>query len=234
MGQASLPAAGTEAHAANVGSIGVSPVRLLCRAVAAAYYTTAMRKLQILSVVATVIGLSLTGCRTDAPAQPKTESRSADAAPTAPSHPSSAAPAPRATPEHPAPAHAGRVLAERWPDGRPKLRYQLTRLPDGTEVKSGPEVAWFANGNVQFEGTYVNGLLEGVTTEYHESGQKWVETHFVHGLKDGPCLTWNTKGVLVREEHYAADKPVGTWKTWDQGGELESVQVRDTPETPTP
>jgi hypothetical protein len=114
-----------------------------------------------------------------------------------------------------------------WPDGKPRLRKQVLRQPDGTLLDHGIFMTWYANGQKEFEGVYVRGELEGVATSWHRNGQKWVEERHVHGRRHGARFSWDEKGVLRKEEHYVDDKPDGTWTAWDAQGRIKAQQHFD-------
>ena len=114
-----------------------------------------------------------------------------------------------------------------WPDGKPRLRKQVLRQPDGTLLDHGIYTTWYDNGQKEFEGVYARGQLDGVATSWHRNGQKWVEEPYRLGRRHGARFSWDDKGVLRKEEHFVDDKPDGTWTTWDAQGRIKSQQHFD-------
>jgi antitoxin component YwqK of YwqJK toxin-antitoxin module len=113
------------------------------------------------------------------------------------------------------------VVEEFWPDGKPRLRREVSRSPDGTLVNDGIYTRWYQNGLKEYQATYVCGELDGVETAWHQNGQKRTEQHYDHGLRQGVRRDWDEAGRLRREEYYFKDSPDGTWTIWKPDGSIE-------------
>lgn len=123
-----------------------------------------------------------------------------------------------------APAAKAEVVEEHWPNGVLRLRKEVLRGRDGTGVDHGTYTGWYDNGQVEYQGTFVQGKVDGVATRYHRNGQKAVEEHFAHGLREGPRYSWDESGILRKEEHFVDDQPDGTWTTWDAQAKIKAQQ----------
>ena len=53
---------------------------------------------------------------------------------------------------------------------------------------------WYENGQKRFEGTYKDGELDGKITQWYENGQKSVEATYKDGGHDGKYTEWNEDG----------------------------------------
>ena len=116
------------------------------------------------------------------------------------------------------------VVEEHWPNGKLRLRREVTRAPDDTLVDEGRYTRWYDNGQKEYEGVFVHGKPDGVATSWHCNGLKWIEEHYVQGQREGVRLDWDENGILRKEEHFSEDKPDGTWSTWDAKGKLKTQQ----------
>ncbi len=65
-------------------------------------------------------------------------------------------------------------------------------------IKDGLYTGWYESGQKEFEGTYKNGELDGFVTGWWSNGQKWYERTF----KDGELISvkkWNEDGNLIEK-----------------------------------
>jgi antitoxin component YwqK of YwqJK toxin-antitoxin module len=122
------------------------------------------------------------------------------------------------------PAAKTEVVEEHWPNGVLRFRKEVLRGRDKIVVDHGTYTGWYDNGQVEYQGTFVQGKVDGVATRYHRNGQKAVEEYFANGVREGPRYSWDENGVLRKEEHFADDQPDGTWTTWDAQGKIKSQQ----------
>lgn len=113
------------------------------------------------------------------------------------------------------------VVEEFWPDGRPKLRKEVTTLGSGSIVDHGLYVRWFDNGNKEYEATYRHGKLHGTERAWHRNGKLWSQNHYEDGLRHGTFLAWDEEGRKRKQEEYRYDKPHGEWVVWDKEGRVK-------------
>ncbi len=141
---------------------------------------------------------------------------------------------PPATTTAPADALVPEVVEELWPDGRPRVRREVLRQPDGSVVEHGLYQSWYANGRKEYEGRYVQGKVDGLHRRWHPNGRPATEEHFCLGLRQGPRWVWDERGLLRKQEHFLDDRPVGLWRTWNSKGELRSQHMFDARSTSQP
>jgi len=70
-----------------------------------------------------------------------------------------------------------------------------------THIKHGFFRKWFDNGQVEWEGEFVNGFIQGKVSSWYRNGQLHFAGNYDHGMQDGPCTYWNDDGTL----NYRAD-----------------------------
>jgi hypothetical protein len=112
------------------------------------------------------------------------------------------------------------VIEEFWPGGMLRLRREVLRSPEGTEVDHGKYTRWHTNGQKEYEATFVHGKKHGTATFWHENGRKWIEENYADGRKHGVRRIWDDTGKRRKEENFANGKPHGTWTTWRDNGEI--------------
>ncbi|MBE8725087.1 toxin-antitoxin system YwqK family antitoxin [Flavobacterium hungaricum] len=71
-------------------------------------------------------------------------------------------------------------------EGKPELEAV------GNRVKA---IYYYENGNVQQEGYYKDGKLDGVWVSYDVKGNKTVEGEYTEGLKTGKWMFYNEKNL---------------------------------------
>jgi YD repeat-containing protein len=113
------------------------------------------------------------------------------------------------------------VVREFWPDGQLRVEREVVRRPDGTLVNHGAYTSWLADGQKEYEGSYVRGQTDGVEYQWHDNGQLRSEQHYALGLRQGPRYDWDAQGRLRKEEHYADDLPDGQWTIWEGDGRIK-------------
>ncbi|TRX33487.1 membrane-binding protein [Flavobacterium sp. ZT3R18] len=82
--------------------------------------------------------------------------------------------------------------------------------PFGKKVKA---TYFYENGQVQQEGFFENGKLEGIWVSYNEAGDKISSGEYVNGVKNGKWFFW--KGNNLSEVDYSNNK-VSKVKNWRQ------------------
>ena len=94
----------------------------------------------------------------------------------------------------------------------------LVYHPDTKELYSGDVFKNYLGGKTQYEGSYKDGKQDGLYTEWHENGQKWIEATY----KDGELIeeTWYYEnGQKKREVSYKDGKEEGLWTEWHENGQ---------------
>lgn len=115
---------------------------------------------------------------------------------------------------------------------------------DNNSLYNGMYTESFSNGNIRMTMELKNGVADGQTLIYNESGKllesrsylegkfsgTWIsfnaegikvaEAHYLNNLKDGKWLIWDESGKLRYEMEYVAGQKKGVWKEWDGNGNL--------------
>jgi antitoxin component YwqK of YwqJK toxin-antitoxin module len=123
---------------------------------------------------------------------------------------------------------------EAWCEGSPDAYGNLRR--------HGPARAWYDDGALHVEETWVNGQREGPYLEYHRNGRKahqgdyrrddkvgtwtlWFEdggleerSDFLRNVPDGSFTAWYRNGKKRLEGRYCLGAQCGTWITFDDAG----------------
>lgn len=86
-------------------------------------------------------------------------------------------------------------------------------------IADGVWKTWYGNGNKRTEVPYINGLENGVTTVWSENGEKSREYESKDGKFHGSYFSWWRDGSK-EERHYENDLLNGFYKEWDEDGKL--------------
>ncbi len=84
---------------------------------------------------------------------------------------------------------------------------------------SGTLISRFLQGQIQSESHYVDGLTEGLCTNWRESGSKDNEGLYKQGKKEGLWTWWNAKGQQIIEKYYKNGLKHGLWNDWHANGQ---------------
>ncbi len=107
---------------------------------------------------------------------------------------------------------------------------------EGSVVKkktAGPFIQYYSNGMMKFQGTYINGLLEGrAKTFYYEKGNVFEDFVYKNGVENGPYVSYHPNGKVNLEGKYKDGKLDGYYKMTDDAGILaqEGQYVKGNPE----
>ena len=79
---------------------------------------------------------------------------------------------------------------------------------------------WHENGQKAIETSFKDGKANGLQTKWHENGQKREEINYKDGKWDGLWVVWYKNGQKKLEENYKNGKLVeGSAKYWNSKGE---------------
>ena len=92
---------------------------------------------------------------------------------------------------------------------------------------------WYANGQLEYEYTRVDGRYVGISRHWHDNGVLESETPHHLGFPHGVVRHWNRKGVLLGA--YELKMGFGISRTWNEDGSLvmESNRINEHAETGT-
>lgn len=94
--------------------------------------------------------------------------------------------------------------------------------------RHGPFLLFYPSGVKWVEATFVNNLLHGTATVWHENGQIRDEIPFVAGQWDGAYRAWHANGKKAIELTFERGKREGIRRKWnDSGTLLEEGLYRD-------
>ena len=81
-------------------------------------------------------------------------------------------------------------------------------------VKDGPFLSWDEAYRQTMESNFVDGNLSGVTRfiQWHDNGQKMVESHYLDKQMHGRYTQWSDQGNVILEGNYTRGKKQGTWR----------------------
>jgi antitoxin component YwqK of YwqJK toxin-antitoxin module len=82
-----------------------------------------------------------------------------------------------------------------YPDGIIRFRYTRYLSPDGTRwIRHGLFRAYWPDGSLASEGTYVDGAEHGLWVDMHPNGRLAARGHYEHGVEIGEWEFWKVDG----------------------------------------
>ena len=84
----------------------------------------------------------------------------------------------------------------------------------------GPSKGWYPNGNMKQVWNWKNGYKDGLQSYWFENGQLFYEGIFVDGLKEDKWTWWYEDGTKEMEKSYKNGRLDGLWRWWNETGEL--------------
>lgn len=93
-------------------------------------------------------------------------------------------------------------------------------------LMEGPLTAWWPDGTLRAEGTFLAGLAEFTWRFWHQNGQLAVECPYHQGQPHGFCAGWYDTGEKHSEGNYLMGMKVGLWSYWDEDG-VETTEEFD-------
>ena len=132
---------------------------------------------------------------------------------------------------------------------RPRLETTYRVYPGGRKIRHGPERAWYADGQLQWERDFLDGEPTGVWRSYYPDGTQESETWpgqdptgpaegeriaswwhpngrlssrgpIVYGARSGTWEFWHDNGALAGRGSYAANRREGLWTFWTRDGSV--------------
>ncbi len=95
-----------------------------------------------------------------------------------------------------------RQVMRKHPDGSP---YVVLYFKTSTQELVKEEV-FFANGKIQWTGTYKDEVEDGVWKYYYENGRLKSEQHYSKGKEDGVFTDYDLSGKMVKQSIYKGGK----------------------------
>jgi antitoxin component YwqK of YwqJK toxin-antitoxin module len=85
--------------------------------------------------------------------------------------------------------------------------------------KDGLQTYWYENGQLFYEGMFVDGRKEGKWTWWYKDGTKEMEKVHKKGKPDGLWRWWNESGELMKSGTYVEEKKQGMWNYYYDKGQ---------------
>ena len=79
----------------------------------------------------------------------------------------------------------------------------------------------YEDGELEFEGNYIDGKRNGLQKYWYENGQLHKEENYKDGKKNGLHKEWYKNGQLYDEENYIDGKSEGLHKRYYKNGQLK-------------
>jgi uncharacterized protein len=95
----------------------------------------------------------------------------------------------------------------------------LCERSDGT--REGPFATYFGNGQKATEGAYRGNELDGRFQAWYANGRLREQGTFLNGKKEGPWIEWYESGSKAKEGAYKEDEEYGLWKAWYANGQIK-------------
>ncbi|MBX3413943.1 MAG: hypothetical protein KF708_14730 [Pirellulales bacterium] len=90
----------------------------------------------------------------------------------------------------------------------------------GKDQRHGPWTSWYANGQVQLEGEFVNDIESGKFTWWYQNGQKSLEGFYKDGKQHGRWSWWHQNGQKSSQGDFLAGHQQGRWFWWQENGKV--------------
>lgn len=105
-----------------------------------------------------------------------------------------------------------------WKFYHPNGKLEQSGKYDAKGKLTGQWVWYYPSGEILREENYLNGLSDGLMTEYDEEGNIIAEGEYIEGLEEGPWIY--QYGDLREEGEYSYGYRNGYWKDYDTTGAL--------------
>jgi antitoxin component YwqK of YwqJK toxin-antitoxin module len=93
-----------------------------------------------------------------------------------------------------------RYVAASHPNGKPEVVVYMKGK--GEEAVKVMEKVYYANGQLEYVGHFLNGVENGEWTYYYENGTKKYIENWQNGVEHGIHLDFSPDGQVTRELHY--------------------------------
>lgn len=91
--------------------------------------------------------------------------------------------------------------------------------PGHDQPFNGKFISRYANGQIENEVHYKEGLADGLSTNWHLNGRKESEGIYKDGKKEGLWTWWNANGQQIIEKYYKNGIKHGLWIDWHENGQ---------------
>ena len=74
--------------------------------------------------------------------------------------------------------------------------------------------------NLEYEGSYKDGIREGLWKWWYENEQLSIEANYKNGKLEGLYRAWHNNGQLLLKTNYKSGEEIGVFKRWYESGQL--------------
>ena len=110
---------------------------------------------------------------------------------------------------------------------RKALMEKITYEDQKLEVRKGPYVQYYENGNVASEGNFDKGYPLGEWRFYYANKQLAEKLNYYWGKLNGEFVSFFENGAVKSRGRYVMDKKTGVFRTYHQNGQLLSEEYYD-------
>ncbi len=121
-------------------------------------------------------------------------------------------------------AAAPKVVEEKWPDGKIKVRREMGEDLHGRLVPHGMETRYDPDGVKLAETSYRLGDMDGPWREFYLNGKTKIEGNYRRGKKEGPEISYTDDGQKVKEVNYHDDQKQGKTIEWLAGHKISEAE----------
>jgi antitoxin component YwqK of YwqJK toxin-antitoxin module len=112
------------------------------------------------------------------------------------------------------------VVKKRYNTGEKEIVFLYTVIDEDT-LKVG-EKEFFQNGALHMERFWdTNGKKQGVWSAWYDNGNLWSQHTYVNDTIDGDYKTWHKNGQVFISGRYKMGKEIGTWNYYSKTGEID-------------
>ena len=85
-------------------------------------------------------------------------------------------------------------------------------------LRNGESLKFYDTGEILEKAGWINGKQEGNYILLYKNGQPFMQCKFSNNLRNGPCLSYYSNGKLEMEAEYKNNLRHGEWKFYDEDG----------------
>jgi antitoxin component YwqK of YwqJK toxin-antitoxin module len=106
------------------------------------------------------------------------------------------------------------------------LGFVMADAPSANELRPHSTVTKrFSNGRIRRVAEYHDGVLDGVTRGWYESGAPMYRYSYRDGAYEGRSLQWFSNGQKFTQQTYSKGHEAGLQRMWNENGTLRANYV---------
>jgi antitoxin component YwqK of YwqJK toxin-antitoxin module len=106
------------------------------------------------------------------------------------------------------------------------LGFVMADSPSATELRTHATVTKrFSNGRIRRVAEYRDGVLDGVTRGWYETGAPMYQYAYRDGVYEGRAIQWFPNGQKYTEQNYSKGYEAGLERMWNEDGTLRANYV---------